>query len=154
MLHPSHDTIAGMILPSLGILIDIIVFLALITINKNFKLNINVHYTSNLITVILNLVINTFLIKKINKQDKLIKLLLKVSNKLPINYDYSMVLFNDNNGNNYFICTDLDEKFNLGQLYEVKLKNKKIASKSVNIQGKDFLEIKIDASYFKCIEPL
>lgn len=150
MLHPRFCTAGGIILPSLGMFINITVFGLLIKINQSFKLNINIYYTSNLITVILNLVANTFIIRKINKQNTLVELLLKVNNKIPLDYDYSTILFEDNNGNNYFMNTDLDEKFNQGQLYEVKLKNKNISSKSVYIQGKEFYEIKeIDASNFK-----
>lgn len=150
MVHPSFSTVWGIILPSLGMLIYIIVLEILIKINNSLKLNINIDYSSSFITVILNLVANTFIIRRINKQNKLIEISLKVNNKIPLDYECSTILFEDNNGNNYFINTDLDEKFNQGQLYEVKLKNKNISSKSVNIQGKEVYEIKeIDANCFK-----
>ena len=70
---------------------------------------------------------------------------------MPLNYDCSLIVFEDNNEKKYFINTDLDEKFKQGQLYKVKLKNKNISSKLVNIKENECYEIKgIDGSCFKC----
>ena len=149
LIHPRFRTFAGLILPVLGMFIETITFLILLEIRNVLKLNINIEYLTNLITVILNLIINTFIIIKVHKQNKLIELLLKVNGKVALDYDCSAILFEDNIGKKYFIETDLDEKFNDGELYEVKLKNKNISSNPTYIQGKDFFKIKYDASYFK-----
>ncbi len=151
MLNPSFLAVGGIILPLLGMLIDIIVWLIVIKIHNILKLDININYITNLITVILNLIVNTFIIRKVNKKNELIELLLKVNSKVPLNYDCSLIVFEDNNEKKYFINTDLDEKFKQGQLYKVKLKNKNISSKLVNIKENECYEIKgIDGSCFKC----
>ncbi len=144
--HPRFCTPALCTLPVLGVLISIITFCIL----NCFKLNININHISTLISILLNLIVNTFILLKVFKNYKSINLSLTVKDKIPIDYDYSNILFEDNNQNKYFIITDLDEKFNKDEIYELKIKRINISSKPQFINKEKFYEIKeVDASTFK-----
>ena len=149
MLHPSFNTVSTLLLPSMGMVINIITYFIVRQISISSQLDLEVNSVSNIISAFINLIINTFIIFKVIRDNKMLNLTLKVLDKQPLDYGDFVILFEDSNGQKYFFDTDLDEKFNIQETYSIKLKNKNISRKSTNINGKEYLELEgIDASYF------
>lgn len=149
MLHPSFNTVSTLLLPSMGMVINIITYFIVRQISISSQLDLEVNLVSNIISAFINLIINTFIIFKVIRDNKMLNLTLKVLDKQPLDYGDFVILFEDSNGQKYFFDTDLDEKFNIQETYSIKLKNKNISRKSTNINGKEYLELEgIDASYF------
>ena len=149
MLHPSFNTVSTLLLPSMGMVINIITYFIVRQINISSQLDLDVNSVSNILTAVINLIINTFIIFKVIKDNKTLNLTLKVIDKQPLEYDHYAILFEDSNGYNYFLVIGTDEKFNIEETYEIKLKNKNISTKLVNIKDRECFELKgIDGSYF------
>lgn len=149
MLHPSFNTVSTLLLPLMGMVINIITYFIVRQISISSQLDLEVNSVSNIISAFINLIINTFIIFKVIRDNKMLNLTLKVLDKQPLDYGDFVILFEDSNGQKYFFDTDLDEKFNIQETYSIKLKNKNISRKSTNINGKEYLELEgIDASYF------
>lgn len=146
MIHPSYSTIAGIFLPLLGISLDLITYEVLIKMSNTLELSININYLTNMITVILNLVIVTFIILiKIKKWRRSMNIVIiyasRTGNTKIIAESIKEKLQNENivyfgeatkeipEADIYFIGSWTDKGNATDEIVEVlkKMKNKKIA---------------------------
>ncbi len=156
-LHPHFMVVKLYFLPILGMAVYLVSLSCFLQLNKKLSLDFNINYLSNVITASISFIFSLVLIITYKKKESVrienmqeIKTLkFKVVEKIPIDYDYSFVFFEGDNGSRYVIKTDLDEKFKEGMLYELNLKNENMVIEIVNIYDKEAYFIdQIDASKF------